>query len=179
VILADTAGLRAARDAIEAEGVRRARARAEAADLTIVVLDLADAAAATAVSPQLAAATLVVANKLDLVGGDREAALARLPPEAVPLSTLTGEGLPLLLDRLAAAVKQRYAATAGPVLTRSRHRAALGECAAALRRSLTATLPELAAEDLRLAIRALGRITGRADVEDILDIIFRDFCIGK
>ncbi len=179
VILADTAGLRAARDAIEAEGVRRARARAAAADLTIVVLDLADAAAATAVSAQLEAATLVVANKLDLVGGDREVALARLPPDAVPLSTLTGEGLPLLLDRLAAAVKQRYAATAGPVLTRSRHRAALGECAAALRRSLAATLPELAAEDLRLAVRALGRITGRADVEDILDIIFRDFCIGK
>ena len=64
-------------------------------------------------------------------------------------------------------------------LTRARHRLALAECVAALHRSLSASLPELAAEDLRLATRALGRITGRVDVEDILDIIFRDFCIGK
>jgi tRNA modification GTPase len=85
----------------------------------------------------------------------------------------------MLLDRLAVLVKERYADAVGPVLTRHRHRAALGDCIAALRRSLSATLSELAAEDLRLAIRALGRITGRADVEDILDIIFRDFCIGK
>ena len=84
-----------------------------------------------------------------------------------------------MLDRLAAIVKERYAGAAGPVLTRSRHRAALSDCVAALRRSLAATQAELAAEDLRLAVRALGRITGRADVEDILDIIFRDFCIGK
>jgi tRNA modification GTPase len=179
VILADTAGLREARDAIEAEGVRRARARAAAADLTIVVLNVArPAEAAFAAQPDKAA--IVVANKLDLVAAvDRVSILARLPPGAVPVSAVTGEGMPVLLDRLAAIVAERYASTAGPVLTRSRHRAALGDCAAALRRSLSAALPELAAEDLRLAIRALGRITGRADVEDMLDIIFRDFCIGK
>jgi tRNA modification GTPase len=180
VILADTAGLREARDTIEAEGVRRARVRAAEADLTIVVLDIARPEAAAAMTMELANAAIVVANKLDLLDvAGRDVALARLPSSAVALSAVTGEGLKLLLDRLAETVKERYAATAGPVLTRSRHRAALADCVAALRRSLSATLTELAAEDLRLAIRALGRITGRADVEDILDIIFRDFCIGK
>jgi tRNA modification GTPase len=179
VILADTAGLREARDAIEAEGVRRARARAETADLTMFVLDVARPQAEDIAAP-LDAATIVVANKIDLVAAaDRAAAIAGLPPGTVPISTITGEGMPLLLDQLAAVVGERYGSSPAPVLTRSRHRAALGECAAALRRSLSAALPELAAEDLRLAIRALGRITGRADVEDMLDIIFRDFCIGK
>jgi tRNA modification GTPase len=179
VILADTAGLREARDAIEAEGVRRARARAAAADLTIVALDIAGPQIVD-ITAQLDTAAIVVANKLDLVAAaDRGAALGRLPQGAVAVSAVTGEGMPYLLDRLAAIVRERYASTAGPVLTRSRHRAALADCVVALRRSLTAGLPELAAEDLRLAIRALGRITGRADVEDILDIIFRDFCIGK
>ena len=64
-------------------------------------------------------------------------------------------------------------------LTRARHRQALEECAAALVRASTAAVPELAAEDLRLAVRAIGRITGTVDVEDVLDAIFRDFCIGK
>jgi tRNA modification GTPase len=84
-----------------------------------------------------------------------------------------------LLERLTRLVKERFEMGAAPSLTRVRHRTALDECVAALRRSLEASLPELAAEDLRLATRALGRITGRVDVEDLLDVIFRDFCIGK
>lgn len=66
-----------------------------------------------------------------------------------------------------------------PPLTRQRHRAALEEAFLALQRTLKADLPELAAEDMRLALRALGRITGRVHVEELLDKIFRDFCIGK
>ncbi|HCX14139.1 MAG TPA: tRNA uridine-5-carboxymethylaminomethyl(34) synthesis GTPase MnmE, partial [Rhodospirillaceae bacterium] len=68
--------------------------------------------------------------------------------------------------------------TAAP-LTRARHRHALNDCVDAVRRAIDAPLQELAAQDLRLAARALGRITGRVDVEEILDVIFRDFCIGK
>ncbi|MCB1551372.1 MAG: tRNA uridine-5-carboxymethylaminomethyl(34) synthesis GTPase MnmE, partial [Alphaproteobacteria bacterium] len=66
-----------------------------------------------------------------------------------------------------------------PSLTRQRHRTALEKSLQALERSITAPLPELAAEDLRLAVRHLGSITGKVDVEDLLDMIFRDFCIGK
>jgi tRNA modification GTPase len=96
----------------------------------------------------------------------------------VSVSALTGEGIPDLIAALAARVSEKYD-SAAPLLTRARHREALQEAADALRRSLVAELPELRAEDLRLAWRGLGRITGRADVEDLLDVIFADFCLGK
>jgi len=101
-----------------------------------------------------------------------------LPQETIPLAALTGEGVDALLTALGERVAQSYRIE-GPVLTRARHRQALEETVSALRRSLSAFLPELRAEDLRLALRSLGRITGSVDVEDLLDVIFRDFCIGK
>ena len=76
-------------------------------------------------------------------------------------------------------VAESFGAANRPYLTRARHRAALEETAAHLVRAQEPMLPELVAEDVRLAVRALGRITGRVDVEDLLDVIFRDFCIGK
>jgi tRNA modification GTPase len=84
-----------------------------------------------------------------------------------------------LLKRLEALAVDRLSPGEAPALTRRRHRDALEECSKALTRAAAAAAPELAAEDLRLAARALGRITGRVDVEEILDRIFRDFCIGK
>ena len=95
------------------------------------------------------------------------------------VSALTGEGIPALLEALTSLVGDRFETTGGTPLTRTRHRQALEECREALARALEAPMPELAAEDVRLASRALGRITGRVDVEDLLDVIFRDFCIGK
>ena len=83
-----------------------------------------------------------------------------------------------MIAALASRIAQTYD-TAAPVLTRARHREALETALAALHRSLAAELPELRAEDLRLAWRSLGRITGRVDVEDLLDVIFADFCLGK
>jgi len=91
---------------------------------------------------------------------------------------LTGEGVEELLSGLGERVAQTYRIEA-PVLTRARHRQALEDAAASLQRALTAPLPELRAEDLRLALRSLGGITGTVDVEDLLNVIFRDFCIGK
>ena len=66
-----------------------------------------------------------------------------------------------------------------PSLTRQRHRQNLEECQQFLARALEQAQPELMAQDLRFAVNALGRITGRVDVEDLLDVIFKDFCIGK
>jgi tRNA modification GTPase len=97
---------------------------------------------------------------------------------AIPVSALTGEGLDALAQALSAHIAKTYRIET-PVLTRARHRQSLEEAAASLHRALAATLPELQAEDLRLALRSLGRITGTVDVEDLLDVIFRDFCIGK
>jgi len=101
-----------------------------------------------------------------------------LPSSALPISALTGEGIEALLSALAERVAQNYRIEA-PLLTRARHRQSLEEAATSLRRSVDALPPELRAEDLRLALRSLGRITGAVDVEDLLDVIFRDFCIGK
>ena len=181
-ILADTAGLREAGDAIEAEGVRRAQARAVEADLKLMVLDATrPEEASTAVHAFVDADTVVVANKIDLAASESVASWADAVgvTPALRLSVKTGVGLDALLARLTAELARRFDGTAAPLITRARHRAALEECVASLRRYDAAVLPELAAEDLRLATRALGRITGRVDVEDLLDIIFRDFCIGK
>lgn len=178
VILADTAGLRDTADEVEAEGVRRARRRAEQADVKVAVFDgtlWPDLDADT--RALLDADTLVVLNKADVAALPADAVVDGHP--ALPLSARSGDGIAALESRLTALSADRLAATGAPALTRARHRGALEECVAALQRALSAPLPELAAEDVRLASRALGRITGRVDVEDLLDVIFRDFCIGK
>ena len=174
VVVADTAGLRDSSDAIEQEGFRRAMRRAEEAEIRLFVFDAAHPAEARGASAWPEPETLLVANKIDLIASPER----DLPSIAFPISALTGEGVDALLSALGGRVGQSYCSEA-PVLTRARHRQALEEAASSLRRSLSATLPELRAEDLRLALRSLGRITGAVDVEDLLDIIFRDFCIGK
>ena len=172
--LADTAGLREAADEIEAEGVRRARARAAAADLVLALFAAdrpADAETLAWVGPE----TVVVASKTDLAAPP--AAIGGIAPLAV--SALTGAGLAALRARLAAEAAARAGLTAAASLTRPRHRAALQEAAAWLTDLATAPLPELRAEALRAALRALGRITGTVGVEAVLDEVFGSFCIGK
>ena len=173
VVLADTAGLRDSADAIEQEGKRRAVQRAEQAEIRLFVFDVAHPAEAAGASAWPGADTILVASKIDLVPAGTDPS-----PPALPVSALTGEGIDKLLTALGERVAQTYRIEA-PVLTRARHRQALEEAAASLRRSFSAAFPELRAEDLRLALRSLGRITGAVDVEDLLDVIFRDFCIGK
>ena len=168
----DTAGLRDSDDWIEQEGLRRALQRAEEAEIRLFVFDARHPAEARGACAWPGPDTLLVANKIDLVSS------RGLPSSALPISALTGEGIEALLSALAERVAQNYRIEA-PLLTRARHRQALEEAATALRRSLDAVLPELRAEDLRLAWRSLGRIIGAVDVEDLLDVIFRDFCIGK
>ncbi len=166
VIASDTAGLRDSSDAIEAEGVRRALARARDAHLVLLLQD-ANAADQAAAIPGGLTPDLVVWNKTDLK-----------PHDGIAISLKTGDGVSGLLDLLQQRVQQKFAA-GPPALTRARHRAALEEALAALERAHDALAPELLAETLRLALRAVGRITGRVDVEEVLDFVFRDFCIGK
>ncbi len=174
IVLADTAGLRAGADPVEREGLRRARRRAAAADIRLFVFDARRPAEAEAAAAWPGSATILVANKIDLLRNGR----GNLPGEAVPVSALTGGGIDRLLGVLGAAVGEAYE-SAAPVLTRARHREALEEAAAALGRARAAPFAELRAEDLRLAWRSLGQITGTVDVEDLLEVIFRDFCVGK
>ena len=173
VVLADTAGLRDSTDAIEGEGLRRALARAEAAALRLFVFDACRPQDAAGAAAWPGAETLLVANKIDLA--DDQGAP---PPGDLAISALTGAGIDTLVAHLTERIAEDYDGAA-PLLTRARHREALEIALVALRRALAANLPELRAEDLRLAWRSLGRITGHVDVEDLLDVIFADFCIGK
>jgi tRNA modification GTPase len=173
VIVADTAGLRQAADGVESEGIRRALARAEASDLVLLLLDGSSVQPLEGVPSGLTErGALTVWNKSDL-----QWPTAR---QGLRLSLKTGEGFDAVLDAISEMVTQRLDITSeSPVLTRARHRYALEQAGLALRRARAADQVELFAEDLRLAVRWIGRITGGVDVEELLDVVFRDFCIGK
>lgn len=178
VLLADTAGIRESSEPIEQEGVRRALARAEAADLRLVMVDATQwPAVPSEIDPVIDDGSILILNKVDLVKQPIDMTQKGRPVMA--LSVVTGEGMGELVSKLEQEAVARMAVGETPTLTRLRHRQALECCIEALGRSTHAQLPELAAEDLRLGARELGRITGRVDVEDLLDVIFRDFCIGK
>jgi tRNA modification GTPase len=182
VLLADTAGVRDGIDEVEQEGVARARARAQTADIRLVVLDGALwPHADEATLGMIDEASIVVLNKADLLALDGRVIAGRgpLPVSPLPVSALTKRGMAAVLGALEAAVAARFDTAAAPSPTRHRHRAALETCLEALCRAQAAGSLELLAEDLRTAAAALGRITGRVDVEQVLDVIFRDFCIGK
>lgn len=187
VILSDTAGLRpeqlgeAAQDQIEGEGIRRALARAEQADIRLLLFDVTALPALDRHTLELRNERAIVAfNKVDKFGGKpADNVVGEIPAGAIWLSAQSGAGLESLTEAILRAIEQLVGTSEAPSLTRERHRVSLQETRAALERSLNAPLPELMAEDVRLAIRGIGRITGRVDVEDLLDVIFRDFCIGK
>jgi len=173
VHVADTAGLRETSDPIESEGVRRALARAAASDMTLLVLDgSARDPFAGLDRDAVANAALRVWNKSDLPW--------HAPREGMRISATTGAGLDALLTRLAAEVRKRLERPreAAP-MTRARHRENVAAAIEALSRALGQRESELMAEDLRLALRAIGRLTGRVDIEELLDTVFRDFCLGK
>lgn len=175
VTLVDTAGLREAGEEIEAEGIRRSLARARSADLRLLLLDASAPQTSDLVPLEVrSTADIVVWNKVDR---------ARVPEAGgLAISARTGEGVPDIIEVLAERVRERLESPGeAPVLTRARHRKAVEEAVTALKRALLVPegAPELMAEDLRLAGRALGQITGAVDVEELLDVIFKDFCIGK
>ncbi len=179
VILSDTAGLRPdqigedGQDKIESEGIRRALKIAKEADIRVILYD--------GTEPELDQhsldledhpATIAVINK-----SDQNISLKH--STALKISVKDNSGIDEFLDRLTKEIEVMIGRMDSPALTRQRHREAMQESRKALERCINAPLPELAAEDLRLAIRYIGKISGRVDVEDLLDVVFRDFCIGK
>ncbi|KAI0269313.1 hypothetical protein BC834DRAFT_967940 [Gloeopeniophorella convolvens] len=190
VRVADTAGLRDAHDAVERIGIARARDAVQTADAALLVLSAADALVVPPdLAPLVRADTLVLLNKTDLLPAGTLAALPRGRGWAASLATQDGtraflDGLAgALLERCVAAhARRRRGDDAGaPLITHARHRAHL-ESACAFLDAFLATPPEdivLGAEELRYAAQAVGRVTGAVDVEDVLDVIFGAFCIGK
>lgn len=177
VTLIDTAGLRDTTDAVESEGIRRARAKAQHADIRLGVIDAAASPIDSRVSRELSEGDAVVLNKCDAVSPDMQTVAA--PLHQMRISAKTGAGIDELLAWLEAQVVARTGGSESMPMTRARHREALVDARAALARFDNAQAIDTAAEDLRIAARALGRVTGRVDVEDLLDVIFREFCIGK
>lgn len=165
-LLIDTAGLRDTDDPVEAEGIRRARSRAAAADLVIHVVTPEDADCS-------GQAGLVVMNKMDLAPGGAFASSVQC------VSALTGDGISELRAWLANWARNLVRPGEPALLVNARHRAAFGDAASALRAAADSRDPVMRAEWLRVAAHAFGRIAGRFDVDDVLDRIFSQFCIGK
>jgi tRNA modification GTPase len=191
VTVLDTAGVRDTEDPVEQEGVRRAQERAKGADLVLWVVD---ATGVNLVGPPAALrsadapAVWLVLNKCDLVEGGGlgdqrhcDAGNGSTYPQ-YRVSAMTGESFDELVGGLAEYAGQFFGVNESSLITRQRHRTLLTSCADALRRAFAegeSGREDIIAEELRQAAQALGRLTGRVDVEDVLDVIFRDFCIGK
>lgn len=173
VLLSDTAGIRETSGAIEQEGIKRALTQASHAQL---ILWLDDASQPTLPVPEEIAdagsCLLRVSNKCDLV---------RVPSDEIAISAKTGQGLSALEARLGEMAQAKTSGEESPLITRARHRQELAAAHIALGEFLAGSSEdwELRAEDLRLAARALGRITGQVDVEEVLGRVFAEFCIGK
>eukprot|EP01034_Spumella_vulgaris_P034648 gene34648-42737_t len=204
--VSDTAGLRVdSSDPIEQEGMRRAREEFRLAHVRLFVADSSDQQALQTaltlldevlVSEEVGnsepgavkGSVLLVLNKSDLISSNSSDVTNSIIPSAFTthsVSCASGEGISALEQAVSVAVDRLLESGSGsggesPLITRERHRRHVTQCAAHLDRFLARTLPmDAAAEELRLAMMELGRVTGATDVEELLDVIFRDFCIGK
>jgi tRNA modification GTPase len=182
VTMIDTAGIRETDDPVEQEGVRRARAKAAEADLVLWLTDSPDSGARRAAT----APAWIVRNKVDL-DAERGGAIGRANSETAQrgvdfeISAKQGDGIGELVSALVSFADSYFGGGEGGLITRERQRRLLEETSRSLHRSIEVIGQgdEFAAEDLRAAAYTLGRLLGRVDVEDILDVIFREFCIGK
>ena len=177
VTIADTAGLRVSTDPIEKEGIKRAQEWAKKANGRLILLEPsteADFLERLKPNPEC---DLVVLNKIDLLPTDLK------KKETLAISLKDDIGLDKLLNGLKKIVSKRMIGQEPAVITRTRHREALQSCLNSVRSAKTALLlgeePEIVAEELRAATKSLGRVVGAVDVEDLLDVVFGDFCIGK
>lgn len=173
VILADTAGLREEAGEIESEGIRRAVRKAEKSDLILYVQDMVHYPEIEPLPEALEhIPTYIVWNKQDMYP-------STTVQGGYAVSAKTGAGIHTLWSDITNYLKETFAPRGNGAITRERYRVALTACVKSLRSAMVAEELELKAEDLRLAARALGRITGRIETDELLDVIFRDFCIGK
>ncbi len=173
VRLYDTAGLRDTADIVEQEGIRRAQVALTNADLVLFLADIGSLNPIDAADLERAPSHVIVGTKRDLYPSAASYDLQ--------ISTLTGEGLPELRDFVFSSIEQKFGGLSLAVPTRERHMDSLAKCLTALSVAIDQTEQslEIRAESLRLSSDYLGRITGRVDVEDLLGVIFSEFCIGK
>lgn len=176
--LADTAGLRETEEAVEAEGIRRAAARAAQADFRLLLLDAsAPLSEQKHVLAHQQPNDVVVLNKIDLDTLYIEEYTAI--PSVLPLSAKTEEGMERLISVLKKHMQERLSDGQEALITRARHRAGFTSALVHLERAREQSASELKGEELRLATQALGKIVGAVQIEEVLDAVFSSFCIGK
>src|SRR5271154_3511922 len=180
VMLIDTAGIRDTEDPVEQEGVRRARLRAAESDLVLWLTDAEHERSDNEIAP-VATAVWVVRNKIDLDSVGEKTKIQPGQGTTFQISAAPGDGVSEFVTALAVFARDYFGAGEDGLIGRERQRRLLHETADGLRRCLAVAGEgdELVAEELRAASQSLGRLLGRIDVEDILDKIFREFCIGK
>ena len=180
VIISDTAGIRESEDEIERKGIKLSLKKAEEADLKIIILDQKTQKNSHFLRDLTNGKSLLVINKIDLENYKLDTEINKFNPVLISLKKETN--INGLIDKIKKSLENKFKGSENILITRERHRINLEECLENLKKFNNKSNSgdfDKAAEDLRLASRSLGRITGKFDVEEILDSIFNDFCIGK
>ena len=178
VILADTAGIRDGKNEIEKKGISLALGKSKEADLNIVVIDNSSKKINNQIKKMINKDTIILLNKSDVLDKQNHT----FDVETVLASVKNNKNINKLIDKIKEKLKGKFSTNNRNLITRERHRIKLNQCLKELDKYLKKDQSknlELAAEDLRMATRHLGSIVGKVDVEEILESIFKDFCIGK
>lgn len=182
VKISDTAGLRTANDPIEKEGIKRALQKAADADLKIFILDAVNPIIRDEDRALIDNKTIVVLNKTDLINEsdiDPKIMSEIINKNYVTISIISRTNIAKLIKKLEEKILETIPSVASPVITQERYRIALKNSVENLNNFSLQKNVELAAEDLRITAREIGKIIGKVDIENILDVIFSSFCIGK
>ena len=178
VILADTAGIREAKNEVEKKGIMLALGKSKESDLNIVMIDNSSKVINNKILGLINKDSIVLLNKSDI--GDNQK--HKFDAETILVSVTDNKNIDILINKLKEKLSNKFTANNNTLITRERHRAKLNECLKEIDKFMKKDQNkdiELAAEDLRMATRHLGSIVGKVDVEEILGSIFKDFCIGK
>ncbi len=178
VILADTAGIRDAKNEIEKKGISLALGKSKEADLNIVVIDNSSKKIDKEIQSMINKDTIILLNKSDVADKQNH----KFNVDTVLASVKKNQNIDKLINLVKAKLSKKFSSNNNTLITRERHRVKLNECLKEIDKFLKKDQSkdlELAAEDLRMATRHLGGIVGKVDVEEILGSIFKDFCIGK
>ena len=178
VILADTAGIREAKNEVEKKGISLALGKSKEADLNIIVIDNSSKVINNEIKNLINKDSIVLLNKSDI----RENQNHKFDADTILVSVKNNENIDTLIKKIKEKLSKKFNSNNSILITRERHRVKLNECLKEIDKFLKKDQNkdiELAAEDLRMATRHLGSIVGKVDVEEILDSIFKDFCIGK
>ena len=178
VVLADTAGIREAKNEVEKKGISLALGKSKEADLNIIVIDNSSKKVNKEILNMINKDTIIFLNKSDVSDKQNH----KFNVDTVLASVKNNKNIDKLIDLIKAKLSKKFTSNNSALITRERHRVKLNDCLKEIDKFLKKDQNkdlELAAEDLRMATRHLGSIVGKVDVEEILGSIFKDFCIGK